>query len=152
MDILLRGGASRRLAVDADLWIGALDLALGQGWNPTAKPGGEGYCSPAGQRIDGSEAKELARLVDLALDDVSDSVQPMQGHPFGEEHTAALIARIHAGGHVGRKDVTAAYEILSGSPKPQLRELVKFLRRGGFVLESPSESPAGSSRGPASQG
>lgn len=138
MDILLRGGGDRSLTVDSDLWIGALDLALSQGWVPAgtdAVPDPLVYTEARGQRVEGAQAREIARCLGLALAGVSDSTLPLCDHPFGRDNTRDLIDRARAGAAVGRADVAGAYEIVSGPPKQDLAGVTRFLRRGAFRIE-----------------
>ena len=134
----LRRGATRH-PVDMDLWLCALDLAALRGWNPlgTRVPRASvtTFTRPAGSSIAAEDALAIASGLEAELPAIDDSEQPLGDHPFGEEHTEALLRRRGDGGPVSEEDVRAAREILSGAPKREAKALVAFLRGGAFSVE-----------------
>jgi hypothetical protein len=141
-------GAS--LLVDTDLWLCLLDTALLEGWRPrgTRFPDPElcrestheirwealAYFLPCGQSIEGEDARELARCCDQALTRVSDTEIPLQARVFGAQNTLSLLRRAAAREDIPRDHVEAAFELLSGPPKRQALELIRFLRLGHVVI------------------
>ncbi len=133
------------IKVDADLWLGALDLAATGGWRPrgTQPPHGQdtdpfAYYVPDARRVLGDDAAELAKYLDLALADVSDAEVPLGGGEFGDEWTHELLAKAARGQALGSEHATTAKEILSGAPKADARQLVEFLRGGEFAIHPAS--------------
>jgi hypothetical protein len=146
---LLRRSKSQSLTVDVDLWLCALDLAVSCGWQPRGtKPALSEeetdfdpwtYTRADGRRILAADARSLAQGLSLAIAGVSDSVVPLGGKPFGNENTAALLARAAKSESIDPDEAQAAREILSGPPKSDAYELIGFLRRGGFALLPPPQ-------------
>lgn len=130
-----RKGAELR--VDQDVWLCALDLALSQGWKPAGvEPAAESYVTPRGQIVSTADARELARCLTLALEDVPDEVAPLSDQPFGDENTLALLSAAAKGPPPTSTRVAAAREILSGPPKAEAASLVEFLHGGSFTLSA----------------
>lgn len=135
------------LSVDVDVWLCALDLAVAHGWVPagTAEPRDGAarakndpwsYDRGSGRRVAGEDARELARCLEKALPKVPEDVVPMQGRPFGSDHTRELVQRASGGAAVAEEEALAAAEILSGPPKAEALSLIDFLRQGAFSISA----------------
>ncbi len=134
------------LRVDTDLWLCALDLAAVSGWKPlgtvarpareTAKGDRFAYYRADGRQVAPRDAIELAQCLNVALERVSDSVVPLRGQTFGEEHTFGLLAQAATGDAPPPEKAIAAAELLSGSPKQDARALIDFLRGGAVSIRS----------------
>lgn len=118
-------------------------MALASGWTPRGTERLDGrpradrwsYAKPHGQTVGLEDARDIARGLDEELAAVSDTVVPLRDHPFGHDRTMELIERAAEGTAVGRDEVAAAYELLSGGPKGEARELVGFLEGGSFTIQ-----------------
>ncbi len=98
------------------------------------------YFLPCGQRIDGKDARELARCWALALEGVSGTEVPLQGKTFGEENTLELLRLAAARADIPRENTEAALELLSGAPKNDARSLIRFFQ-DGHVTVRPAQEP-----------
>lgn len=147
MNYLLRNDDGATMLVDRDLWLGALDLAVRNGWKPrgvqvprtgrsAALANGDrlSYADSWGQRITREDAGDLARGLRAGLATVPDSVVPLQGKAFGSQNTRQLIERASAGEDIALEDLPGAAEVLSGPPKVDALELAGFLARGACTV------------------
>jgi hypothetical protein len=127
--------------VDTDLWLCVLDLAAVRGWSPPRadsqeRSAGTAFTNPAGLQIDAPRAQELAGFIEALLPTISEKELPLSNHPFGEEHTEALLKRRAAGEELTADDASAAQELLSGAPKKEVELLAKFLKAGSVSIEA----------------
>lgn len=129
--------------VERDVWLCALDLALRGGWRPRgvelandrdgrAQP--LAYFPARGQRVSEADARDIGQALERALTFVSDRVVSQQSKAFGERNTSDLLSRAAEGAPIQKDKTEAALQVLSGPPKAEAIELVKFLAGGGFTL------------------
>ena len=132
-------------AVDSDLWLAVLELAIANGWKPggTQPLGSETderepmqYAEPASQRIARDDARELASGARRGLPSVPEIELPLEDRPFGGSRTLDLIRRAALGDLGSEVDARGAIEILSGPPRSDAVTLLDFLEQGGFTLEA----------------
>lgn len=106
----------------------------GMRWEPST------YFLPRGQRIEQGDARELARCSGEALADVSDTLVPLGGGPFGRRNTVVLIRLAAEGQSIPPRRVEVAAQIVSGPPKVDALALVEFLAAGPITIH-PGEEP-----------
>ncbi len=144
---LLRRIDGATFAVDTDLWLSALDLALQHGWRPmgTVDPDTSletaaaremrwapaTYFLPRGQTIQSRDGAALSRCLLEALETVPETELPLRDGPFGELNTLGCIELAMAGEeNAGRTCGETARELVSGSPRTEALELAEFLSAG----------------------
>ena len=132
------------ILVDCDVWLCALNLAALGGWQPRGTTcerenshrfDAMAYFEPGGRLIAADDAEQISRCLVRALADVPDAAMPLGGRPFGDEHTLNLLRRAARGDEIGKDQVTASRELLSGAPKQEALALASFLLGGEFSIE-----------------
>ncbi len=125
---------------ETDLWLSVLDLVCGSGWTPPetlpSEEPASTFVRPAGLTLTEEVAQGLAQAIENLLPEISDEELPLSDFPYGEKHTANLLARRATGAPPEHEDAAAAYELLSGAPKQEVERLAAFLKEGSASIEA----------------
>ena len=141
------------------MWLCSLDLALLLGWRPkgTTHPDEllersaatemrwepAAYFLARGQLIQGIDARELGRCLELALAQVQDDEIPLSDGAFGRLNTLHSLQLAMGGDTVPGRNSEVAFQLLSGTEKQAAVELSSFLLRGTAMRVMPDASLAG---------
>ena len=133
----------KTIDVERDVWLCALDLALRGGWKPRGVEVADewdnrnqplAYFPARGQRVSDADARDIGQALEQALTFVSDRIVSQQSRTFGERNTSNLLVKAAEGAQIQKDKTDAALQVLSGPPKAEAIELVRFLEGGGFSL------------------